>query len=57
LIPTGEAEPAQLPTVSEAQYTYQYDSYGNWIEQTMMWHSAKASFTPAVTHLHKLTYY
>jgi hypothetical protein len=30
LIPTREAGPA----VCEAQYAYQYDSYGNWTEQT-----------------------
>ena len=58
LIPTGAARPAQPPTVSEAQYTYQVDSYGNWTEQTVMYRSsAKDSFTPGATHRRKLTYY
>ena len=58
LIPTGEARPAQPPTVSEAQYAYQVDSYGNWTEQTVMYRSsAKDSFTPGGTHRRKLTYY
>ena len=56
LIPT-EARPLQPATVSEAQYTYQYDSYGNWTEQTMKYRSsAKDSFTPGVTDRRKLTY-
>lgn len=58
LIPTGEARPAQPPTVSGAQYTYQVDSYCNRTEQTVMYRcSAKDSFTPGDTHRRKLTYY
>ena len=56
LIPSGEARPAQPPTVSEAQY--QVDSYGSWTEQTVKYRSsAKDSFTPGDTHRRKLTYY
>jgi hypothetical protein len=44
--------------VSEAQYTYQVDPYGNWTEQTVMYRSsAKDSLTPGDTHRRKLTYY
>jgi YD repeat-containing protein len=34
MIPVGQPQAAQPPTTYETQYTYQYDGYGNWTEQT-----------------------
>jgi YD repeat-containing protein len=57
LIPSNPAaEPTEFPEISgEVRYTYQYDSYGNWTEQT-----AHQSSTPegslSVRH-RTLTYY
>jgi len=34
-VPTGKPNPPQPPSSSETQYTYQYDQYGNWTEQTL----------------------
>lgn len=34
MIPTGQPQPAQPPSTYETHYAYQYDSNGNWIEQS-----------------------
>jgi len=58
MIPDGPPPPVQPPTVYETQYTYQYDSHGNWTELTTAGRSATdAAFGPATTRHRKLTYY
>lgn len=58
MIPVGETKPAEAPSVYEAQYTYLYDGYGNWIEQTTAGRSqADQAFGPGTTYRRKLTYY
>jgi YD repeat-containing protein len=58
MIPVGQPEPVQPPTVYETQYTYQYDGYGNWTELTIAGRShPDAAFGPAFVRRHKLTYY
>ena len=56
LIPINPAaEPTKIPEISgEVRYTYQYDSYGNWTEET-----AHQSSTPegSSSERRTLTYY
>ncbi len=58
MIPVGAPQPASPPTESETRYTYQYDGYGNWIEQTI---SSRYTVTepsqPSSTYRRTLTYY
>ena len=57
-IPSGEPNPPQRPQTSESQYTYQYDQYGNWIEQTIVSRSQlDDAFRPGTVIKRKLTYY
>lgn len=58
MIPAGQPKPAQPPSIFEIQYRYQYDSYGNWIEQTSLMRSRPdAPFEPGSIVHRKLTYY
>jgi len=58
LIPKGQPQPAQPPSTHEAQYTYQYDTYGNWTEQTSVVRSRPdAPWEPGSIVHRKLTYY
>ena len=57
-VPTGKPNPAQPPLSSETQYTYQYDQYGNWTEQTTVSRSQPdEAFRPASVIRRKLGYY
>jgi len=57
-IPSGKPNPAQPPQTSEIQYTYQYDQYGNWTEETMVTRSQPdEAFRPGTVIHRKLTYY
>lgn len=57
-IPAGKPNPPQPPLGSETQYTYQYDQYGNWTEQTVVSRSPPDEvFRPATVIRRKLTYY
>jgi hypothetical protein len=52
----GESSSAGFPSgESEIHYSYQYDSYGNWVEQTVN-HSSRPD-EPLSVHRRKLTYY
>jgi hypothetical protein len=52
----GESSSADFPSgQSEIHYSYQYDSYGNWVEQTVN-HSSRPE-GPLSVHRRKLTYY
>jgi YD repeat-containing protein len=56
-IPSGKPNPAQPPQTSETQYTYQYDQYGNWTEQTIVSRSQPdEAFGPGTVIHRKLTY-
>ena len=58
MIPVGQPNPPQPPAVYETQYTYQYDAYGNWTEQTTAGRSdSGAPFEPGSVRRRKLTYY
>ena len=58
MIPVGQPNPAQPPSVYETQYTYQYDAYGNWTEQTIAGRSDPgATFVPGFVRRRKVTYY
>jgi hypothetical protein len=67
LNPTKNAEgseiaptaPASLsPQESEVRYGYQYDSFGNWIEQTISSRSSPSEpFTTSTVHHRTITYY
>jgi YD repeat-containing protein len=58
MIPAGQPQPAQPPTMYETQYTYQYDGYGNWTEQTTVARTRPdAVLGPSSIHRRKLTYY
>jgi len=67
LNPTKSAEgseiaptaPASLsPQESEVRYGYQYDSFGNWIEQTISSRSSPSEpFTTSTVHHRTITYY
>jgi len=57
-VPTGEPNPPQPPSSSETQYTYQYDQYGNWTEQTTVSRSQPdEAFRPGTVIRRTLTYY
>jgi len=54
----GDPPPASPPTEYETRYTYQYDSYGNWIEQSVTSRfSPNEPFAPSVSYRRSLTYY
>lgn len=58
MIPAGQPQPAQPPSTYETQYTYQYDSYGNWTEQSSVARSRPdAPWEPGPIIRRKLTYY
>lgn len=58
MIPQGPPPPVQPPMVSETQYTYQYDSFGNWTELTTASRSGTdTTLGPATVRHRKLTYY
>ena len=58
MIPTGQPQPVPEPATYETRYTYQYDSYGNWIEQTTVDRTRPdAVFGPSSVRRRKLTYY
>ena len=58
MIPIGQPQPAQPPAIYETQYTYQYDGYGNWTEQTTVArYSPDAPLGPGSIRHRKLTYY
>jgi len=58
MIPAGESKPPEPPSVYEMQYTYQYDGYGNWTEQTMAGRSHPyEAFGSGTTYRRKLSYY
>lgn len=57
-VPTGKPNPPQPPSSSETQYTYRYDQYGNWTEQTIVSRSQPdEAFRPANAIRRKLGYY
>jgi YD repeat-containing protein len=58
MIPVGQPQPPQPPALYETQYTYQYDTYGNWTELTTAGRSDPgAPFTPGIVRRRSLTYY
>ena len=58
MIPVGQPQPAQPPAIYETQYTYQYDGYGNWTEQTTVARSSPdGALGPGSIRHRKLTYY
>jgi len=58
IIPKGQPQPAQPPSTYETQYTYQYDSYGNWTEQSTVTRSRPdAPWQPGFSIRRKLSYY
>jgi len=58
MIPAGQPQPAQPPSTYETQFTYQYDSYGNWTEQSSVARSRPdAPWEPGSIIRRKLTYY
>ena len=58
MIPVGQPQPAQPPVIYETQYSYQYDRYGNWTEQTTVArYSRDAELGPGSIRHRKLTYY
>lgn len=58
MIPAWQPKPAQPPFTYETQYTYQYDSYGNWTEQSSVARSRPdAPWEPGPIIRRKLTYY
>jgi YD repeat-containing protein len=57
-VPSGKPNPPQPPTMSETQYTYQYDQHGNWTEQTSISrYKPDEAFQPGTVIRRKLTYY
>ena len=47
-----------MPEYSETHYSYVYDSFGNWTEQTITYRSSpEGSFQPSSTRRRTLTYY
>lgn len=59
IIPEAQPQPVpQPPSTYEVQYTYQYDSYGNWTEQSSVARSGPdAPWKPNSIVRRKLTYY
>ena len=57
-VPAGKPNPPQAPTSYETQYTYQYDPYGNWTEQTIVSRThADEPFRPGSVTRRTLSYY
>ena len=57
-IPAGKPNPPQPPLTSETQYTYQYDRYGNWTEQSIAGRTQPdEAFRPGTVIRRKMTYY
>jgi YD repeat-containing protein len=57
-IPAGKPNPPQPPLSSEIQYSYQYDSYGNWTEESIAGRSQPDEvFRPGTVIRRKVTYY
>lgn len=57
-IPSGKQDPPLPPQTAEIQYTYQYDQYGNWTEETVVSRSQPdEAFRPGTVLHRKLTYY
>ena len=57
LLPVGPTPAAEPPATYETQYSYQYDIYGNWTEQTTLSRTRQdAELEPNKIH-RKLTYY
>jgi YD repeat-containing protein len=58
MIPAGPPQATQPPATYETQDTYQYDGYGNWIEQTTVARTRPdTAFRPNSSRRRKLTYY
>jgi YD repeat-containing protein len=54
----SNAPPAGVQEESEVTYSYQYDSFGNWTEQTIRVRShAHETFTPSTSSQRTITYY
>lgn len=59
----SEITPTAAPAFASRQesvgrYDYQYDRFGNWIEQTISWQSTPSeSFTTSTVHRRTITYY
>ncbi len=53
--PSVEPQPSPLPEQSEVHFAYQYDSHGNWTQQTATYISG--GVTSSTTRSRKLTYY
>lgn len=53
--PSAKPEPVPLPGPEVVHYSYQYDSYGNWTQQTTT--RGPGSGTPAGAYQRTLTYY
>jgi YD repeat-containing protein len=57
-IPAGKPNPPQPPLASETQYTYQYDTYGNWTEQNVASRpQPDEAFRPGTVVRRKVYYY
>jgi hypothetical protein len=54
-VPDATPQHLPLPPSEEVHYSYQYDSYGNWTQQTTT--RGLGSGTPAGEHRRTLTYY
>lgn len=58
VIPIAEPKPSPPASVYEIQYSYQYDGYGNWTEQTVVNRSEPdGTPVPGSSFRRKLTYY
>ncbi len=57
LLPVGPPPAAQPPATYETQYSYQYDSYGNWTEQTTLSRTRPDAASESNKIHRKLTYY
>lgn len=57
-IPAGRQNPPQPSLTSETQYTYQYDDYGNWTEQTIVGRpQPDEAFRPSIVTHRTVAYY
>lgn len=58
MIPAGQPQPAQPPSTYQIQYSYEYDSYGNWTKQSSTVRSRPdAPLEPGSIVHRTLTYY
>ena len=58
MIPDGNPNPPEPPSTYETQYSYEYDTHGNWTERTIAGRShPEEAFGPGTTSHRKLTYY